>query len=74
MQALRLAGVEVDYQVEIDLPPTKTLFGREYRIWTDPKFSELIVACPDVLEASLRALARAGIGEDCTSNYSRRAP
>jgi len=73
VQAAKQAGVEVDYQVDITLPPTKLLYGRVYRFWTDEKFRELVLACPDVLEASLRRLARQGVGEDVTATYRLRA-
>lgn len=73
VQAVELAGVRVDYQVDITLPATKTLFGREYRIWTDAKYRELIIACPDVLEASLRRLAQRNAGDDFTARYYRLA-
>ena len=73
VQAAELAGVQVDYQVDITLPATKFLFGREYRIWTDPKYRELIIACPDVLEASLRRLAQGNVGEDFTVRYDSLA-
>jgi hypothetical protein len=72
VQAARLAGVEVDYQVVITLPQTTLLRGRVYRLWTDEKYRDLIIACPDVLEASLRRLAQQNVGEDVTSTYSRR--
>jgi len=73
VQAARLAGVEVDYQVDITLPPTMPLHGRVYRLWTDEKYRELILACPDVLEASLRRLARQNMGEDVTATYRHHA-
>lgn len=72
VQAARLAGVEVDYQVDITLPETKLLYGRVYRFWTDEKYRELIIACPDVLEASLRRLAQQNVGEDVTTTYRNR--
>jgi hypothetical protein len=73
VQAARLAGVDVDYQVDITLPPTKVLYGRAFRFWTDEKYRELIIACPDVLEASLRRLALQNVGEDFTAKYGQRA-
>jgi hypothetical protein len=73
VQAARLAGVEVDYQVDIALPPTKLLHGRVYRFWTDEKYRELIIACPDVLEASLRRLAQQNMGVDVTDTYRQYA-
>jgi hypothetical protein len=73
VQAAGLAGVEVDYQVDITLPSTKLLYGRVYRFWTDGKYRELVIACPDVLEGSLRRLASQNVGEDVTASYERRA-
>jgi hypothetical protein len=73
VQAAKLAGVEVDYQVDITLPQTMSLHGRVYGLWTDEKYRQLIIACPDVLEASLRRLVQQNVGEDATSSYGHRA-
>jgi hypothetical protein len=73
VQAAKLAGVEVDYQVDITLPQTMSLHGRVYGLWTDAKYRQLIIACPDVLEASLRRLVQQNVGEDATSSYGHRA-
>ncbi len=71
VQAAALAGVAVDYQLDITLPETIQLHGRVYRFWTDQKYRELILACPDVLEASLRKLVELNVGEDVTTTYLR---
>jgi len=62
-------GLELDFQIEIDLPHTKQLFGKVYRVWSDPAYSKLTIAAPDVLERSLRELAKQGIVKDVTKQY-----
>jgi hypothetical protein len=68
--AARLAGVEVDYNMSVAIPPTIRLFGRTYRMWTTGSYSELVIACPDVLEACLRRLAKQNVGEDVTASWT----
>ena len=65
----RQAGLELDFQIEIDLPQTTQLFGKTYRVWTDPKYSKLMIATPDVLERSLRELAKQGMVKDVTKKH-----
>lgn len=69
VETARLVGLELDYQLEIDIPPTAHLFGKDYRVWTDPQYSKLEIATPDVLERSLRELAKQGIVQDVTKLY-----
>jgi hypothetical protein len=69
VETARQVGLELDYQLEIDMPQTKRLFGKDYRVWTDPRYSKLLIATPDVMERSLRELARQGIVQDVTKQF-----
>jgi hypothetical protein len=69
VETARQVGLELDYQLEIDIPRTARLLGKDYRVWTDPQYSELEIATPDVLERSLRDLAKQGIVQDVTKLY-----
>jgi hypothetical protein len=69
VEAAHQIGIDADYQVEIDIPQTKQIFGREFRIWTDPRYQHLDIASPDVFESSLRRLVAQGAAEDVTRLY-----
>jgi hypothetical protein len=69
VETARQVGLALDYQLEIDIPQTKRLFGKEYKVWTDPQYSKLEIATPDVLERSLRELAKQGIVKDVTKQF-----
>jgi hypothetical protein len=69
VETARQAGLTFDYQLEIDLPPIAPLFGRLYRFWTDPRYAKLVIACPDILEQSLREYVAHGMAQDVTKLY-----
>jgi len=67
--AAELAGVNVTHRIRLRFPAEGTVHGHHIRVWTDPKYSELSIGSPDVLEKSLQRLAEQGIGEDATEWY-----
>lgn len=64
-----LAGIRLEHEVTIEIPPRVTVGGKTYRLWTDPAYSRITLSSPDVLERSLRRLVRSGRASDVLHWY-----
>jgi hypothetical protein len=68
-EAAGLAGINFIHRIRLTFPPETKIFGKTFRIWTDPEYRMLEFSTPGVLEVDLRHLAQFGIGSDATEWY-----
>jgi hypothetical protein len=64
-----LAGIRLEHEVTIEIPPRVTVGRKDYRLWTDPSYSRITLSSPDVLERSLRRLVGSGRASDVLHWY-----
>lgn len=62
-KAASVAGLQLDYEATIAIPPTIYFGGRTMLLWTDPAYSSITFGTPDVLETSLRCAVDAGLAQ-----------
>ena len=55
-----LAGLELDHEVTIPVPPAMELEGQKITLWQDSRYQKLTVSTPDILEKSLLQATHAG--------------
>ena len=48
-----MAGFKLEHTVHVKLEPVFRAVGKEYRLWTDPRYSNLKLSTPDIIERSL---------------------
>jgi hypothetical protein len=65
------AGIHLTHRIELELPRNAWFHGRKIPMWTDPEYSRVVVAAPDLLEEDLRALVAEGVADDVTEWYRR---
>jgi len=68
----QVAGVRLEHEVTIEVPPQISVGGETYRLWTDPKYSRLTLSSPDVLEVSLKRLVAQGRATEALDWYPHR--
>jgi hypothetical protein len=68
-EAAAQAGINLSHRIRLSLPREMKVWGRTWRLWTDPQFRILEFSTPEVLERDLRHLAQMGIGSDATEWY-----
>ena len=62
-QVALLAGLNLDYEISLDIPQMITFGEREMILWSDPIYSKITFGTPDILEKSLRQQVRAGFAK-----------
>ncbi len=48
-----MAGLPLEHRVTVKLDPVITAKGREFRLWSDTRYSEITFSSPDIIERSL---------------------
>lgn len=59
-QTAAFAGVDLECETTIYIDPVLYVNGDVVRMWTDPRYSELTIATPDIVERSLMEAVRQG--------------
>ena len=70
----KLAGLELDHQITIPIEKKLFLGGDSIDLWSDPRFSELKISTPDVLEKSLIQAVHERKALNATKWYIKRYP
>jgi len=68
-KAAALAGLYLDHQVVVNIDPTLKLRGKNITLWQDPRYSEITISTPDVLEKSLIQAVQEGKAEYALAWY-----
>lgn len=63
MQVASLAGLELEGEVSMPVEPVLRVKGEWLPMWTDPAYSLLTIASPDILERSMMQAVRQGQAE-----------
>lgn len=71
LQVAALAGVTLEAEVFIPVTQYGRAGGETLKLWTDPKYSTITLASPDVLEKSLMTLVKNGQAEKALDWYQR---
>lgn len=74
VQIASLANLTLDCEVNIPIEPSLNICGQTLRFWSDPTYSLLTVASPDVLERSLMQAVEEGRAEYALSWYLEKNP
>lgn len=72
-QVAALAGICLETDVTMKIMPTAKIAGAQVRLWSDPRYSAITFASPDVLEKSLRNAVMRGEAECALAWYKKRA-
>jgi hypothetical protein len=67
--ALSVIGFELDARATIPIKQYQRVFLRRYRLWSDPRYCEIQVALPQVLEEKLVRAVEDGHFIDLTDQY-----
>jgi hypothetical protein len=68
-QAAEEIDLQLNDQVVLEFPPTVSICGESYLLWSDPKYQCLSCGSPDKLEESLMDLVRTGCASNATCWY-----
>lgn len=58
-----MAGLAIEHRVTVKLDPLIVFNNREFRLWTDPEYSNLTFSSPDIIEKSLMKAVKEGRAE-----------
>jgi hypothetical protein len=58
-----MAGLSIEDKVTVRIDPIMVYGDKEYRLWTDPQYSEITFSTPDILERSLMKAVSEGKAE-----------
>jgi hypothetical protein len=67
-----IAGLPVEDKVTVKIASSMMIGKKEYRLWTDPKYSEITFSSPDVIERSLMEAVSEGRAEYALGWYFDR--
>ena len=67
-----MAGLSIEDTVTVKIDPVVIVGNKEYRLWADPKYSEIIFSTPDVIERSLMEAVSEGRAEYALGWYQNR--
>lgn len=70
--AAKMAGVQLDAWVTVDIAPDIYILFKKLRMWKDPYYSKLRFANPDRLEAALYGAIKAGKATNVTDWYRKQ--
>lgn len=59
-QVAAIAGIDLAYEITLQIPPTIQFGGRTMTLWKDPCYSQITFGSPDVIEQSLKLLVLSG--------------
>lgn len=67
-----MAGLPLEHQVTVKIAPVLRAGSREYRLWTDPRYSKITLSSPDIIEHSLMNAVREGKAQYALEWYMNR--
>jgi len=67
-----MAGLSIEDQVTVKIDPIIIVGKKEYRLWTDLKYSEITFSTPDLIERSLMYAVSEGQAEYALGWYQNR--
>jgi len=67
-----MAGLFIEDKVTIKIDPLVVVGEKEYRLWSDPLYSEIIFSTPDMIERSLMKAVSEGRAEYALGWYLSR--
>jgi len=67
-----MAGLPLEHRVTVKIDPVFQAGSREYRLWTDPRYSKLTFSSPDILERSLMNAVKEGKAQYALHWYINR--
>jgi hypothetical protein len=74
IQAAALAGLNLESKVTIPIDPFICFQGKWFCLWHDPRYSELTIPSPDILERSLMDAVKWGRAEYALDWYRKTHP
>lgn len=69
-----MVGLEFDHLARLKVNQKLNVLGRNFQLWTDPQYAELVFPSPDYVEKGLMAAVREGKAVDATDWYFRKFP
>jgi hypothetical protein len=67
-----MAGLPIEDKVTVKIEPLVIMGEKEYRLWTDPAYSEIVFSTPDMIERSLMEAVAEGRAEYALGWYLER--